>query len=384
MLSIPARRLFLHLPASDLVQFKLVCKSWHKIITGSVLAEYHLQRWKDKIGIMFIATNHILAFEPSYVSLDDISHDHSYAIHKLCPDNPYKFFKYYKILDTCDGLVLTLMRLMVGLNFEEKLLLSNPMTRMGTWLSMPPFGTSRSDRPFQRQWLYPDTKHIIYDASTQMYKVVCRRGEDGECYLMEVANSAQHLTSSWRKITILQSTHPMEYVAASVSGEGKLHWLIVKRLTIQNILEQVVHEDKVKLLTLDITTEKFIEVNCPLPYDQNNNMTLSISGSNGKFYQMRFTVCNDFELWDLRDLNSHRPTWFKRHFPMSVCTTLLPYLESFICESKDGGKVIFMSQDSLTFTIYESSTGKCTRHVVGKYFEDGAYVGQNLLFMSIV
>ncbi|KAK4756742.1 hypothetical protein SAY87_006869 [Trapa incisa] len=143
-------------------------------------------------------------------------------------------------------------------------------------------------------------------------------------------------------------------VRASVSCEGKLHWLMTKKRDI---------EEKVKLLTLDVATEKFDEMECCLPFDRNNN-PLKFSGSNGKFYHMRVTSWNDFELWDLRDLNNHQPTWFKHQLWINDPTLSIPPLVGwfdFICESQDGGKFIFMRKDRRGFLVYEITTQKFTR-----------------------
>ncbi|KAK4774727.1 hypothetical protein SAY86_009662 [Trapa natans] len=338
--------IFLQLPIRDLVQLKLVCKSWNKLITSPMLVECHLKRSKDNSGIMFVVTHHHLDLEPYYISFNDIDHDRSYAIEKLCSDNPYKFLKYYEILDSCNGLVLTLIRLNGDLIFDERLLVCNPMTKLAIFLPIPPCGTGSS--------LYPHTKHIIYHTSIYKYKVVWRCGEDGEYYIMEVdTSSRQQLTSSWRNIT--PSILSTDNVRASVSCEGKLHWLMTKKRDI---------EEKVKLLTLDVATEKFDEMECCLPFDRNNNNPLKFSGSNGKFYHMRVTSWNDFELWDLRDLNNHQPKWFKHQLWINDPTLSIPPLVGwfdFICESQDGGKFIFMRKDRRGFLVYEITTQKFTR-----------------------
>ncbi|KAK4756741.1 hypothetical protein SAY87_006868 [Trapa incisa] len=234
---------FLRLPVRDLILLKLVCKYWYKLITSPTLAKCHLQRSKANSGIMFALIHHHFYLEPYYLSLDDFSSGQTYKIKKLCSHHPYKFFKYYETLDSFNGLVLNLVILNGG--FDKRLLLCNPMTKLDTFLPIPPCGTGTD--------LNPHTNHIIYDASIHRYKVVWRCKKDGRCYIIQVDTpSRQQLTSSWRNIT--PST---ENVRASVSCEGNLHWLMMKKRD---------PEDKVKILTLDVATEKFDEIDCYLPF----------------------------------------------------------------------------------------------------------------------
>lgn len=354
--------ILLRLPAGDLVRFKLVCRSWYKVITSPLFAESHLQHRNGHGGIVFVLCHSDNVMQPFYLSVEDSSA--GLYVDKLCYDfghcrrllscDPRKFWVHYDVLDSCDGLLLTritsdrqLFKTRLGsdlgsksMRLKEALLVCNPITRLSRLLPVP-----------DGIWTY-EKGHIIYDVSLQRYKIVVTASSHRfvrECYLTEL-DSSKHRLTSWRKLKVtpeeLQGT-----VTATVSCEGKLHWL----MTMSG------EPREVRLLTLDLTTEKFGAVYCSLlPFAPSNGWPVRFSGSNGKFYHMKVTSQNRFELWGLRDLNN-RPTWFRRQFTVSA-PPHPSWDDSYelIGECEDDKKFVFMSKTTVTSIVYEMTSRRCT------------------------
>ncbi|KAK4756716.1 hypothetical protein SAY87_006843 [Trapa incisa] len=360
--------IFLQLPASDLFQFKSICKSWHDLITSPFFSECHLRRWKGHRGLSFVLHSRFL---------DDIEFFHlshygdNYVMDKLCHDYPPETsLNDDNILDSRDGLLLIKTRFSKpdenGLLYQEKLLMCNPVTRSYRLLPIPPL-PSRQD-----QWLSQNTGHIVYDDYVRRYKIVWRYGKSEEYYIfdMETNSSECEIKSKWRRITSSQEfnregeRHFRGFAAANVFFEGKLYWLMV-------IIGDP--EDKLMLLTLDVVTEKFHRVYCPrIPFLKRINWPLQFSGSNGKFYHVEFSSPYEFRLTSLEGLNDHRPTWVKRRLCVNASPTPILLLERWsniahVFEEDDN--VIFITRSGDAFSMYDMISGKITSISLANYKE---------------
>ncbi|KAK4756714.1 hypothetical protein SAY87_006841 [Trapa incisa] len=352
-------QIFLRLPARDLFPFKSISTYWNDLIMSRLFVNSHLRRWNGRAGVTFMMGTY-LEFELFHLYLDGDKH----AINKLYQKYPPEWsLKGDYIIDSCDGLVLVQARLLK--TNEKHLLLSNPVT--GSYVFLP-------NPPFYSEWSPEKTGHILYDASLKRYKVLYRYKYE-EYYIIDVDNNSGLTSESeWRKISssqwrpwVSRESEPeyREYNAGDVLFEGKFHSVIGFEGD---------PDENLRLLTLDVATEKFHRVDCPpRPFARRSGWPLSFSGSNGKFYYMEFTPSLDgIQLMGLADLNHLRPTWFKRLLPLNVppiWVLLLEYSSEDAHVFEHDSKIVFMNKIYNSFMIYEMDSGKCSCISLADYTE---------------
>ncbi|KAK4760192.1 hypothetical protein SAY87_023323 [Trapa incisa] len=355
--------IFLLFPASEVVKFMPVCRSWYNLITSPHFTETHHRRWNHHEQIVLIP----LAFEETVMyqsidnstaglNLDKLLHDFARPSWLPYRNHDKEFLFYYEILDSCDGLLLIHMaschREDPESGLKKALLVCNP-----------------------KKTCYYIVLSLVYDSSIKRYKVLWARameeGCDIECYLIDV-DPDEHQATPWRKLGLL----PMQTsstVEETVSYEGKIHWLISA--------EQ--DSGDLTLITLDVATEKFKIIACPsLPFDPQDVCPI-YTGSKGKFYHLRSLVelheteVWEFELWYLK-CNDH-PNWFKHRFTVSPPPTSSPYIDfiNFIGELEEGKRFVFECRE--TFVVYETTSGRCTNN-----FPQDSYIDFHSVLPSII
>lgn len=297
-------KILLLLSVDELIQLMGVCKLWFKLITSKHFSRAHVNHWRHDSVFEFVssARGGGLGFAEQllYLSLEFSSMEVvKAAIHDLhlegCLNNTIKRFLnpkktiQFMVLDSCEGLLLIVIKGYSFIDIKSRLIVCNPFTK--SCRQLPEIRELHNLMGGIVDWC---TWTITYDALAGRYKVfgMTKSTERGRCFIfdLEYENESVEI-HSWKQLSI---PLPLGYwmTSQSASENGKIHFLAKDGKPCPS---------EGFLVSIDVSKEEW-KVSSFFTLPSGN-----ITEANGAFHHIKSLNNQEFEHWVLVDFDN--PRW---------------------------------------------------------------------------
>ncbi|MFS8020039.1 putative F-box domain-containing protein [Helianthus anomalus] len=261
------------LPAKSLVQFRTVSKAWKSLIDSSqFIVEYSGRHTQEQHLLVRYSHN----FEQKYVSIVD---DHTFPEQKVSPTipPPVNMLNYASIIGSSHGLLCLYCNYREGLcgpySGTDMAFLWNLSIRKVVAVVVPNVGCDMYEMVLGfgvcRETIEPKIVKVTHiKRFSDMESISCIPWQ------VEIFTLS---TGAWRTpySTNLPFNKSIEFNYFKVTVDGFMYWLVIERNTMDGVLSSCN-----LIISFDMTSEEFREVNLPDSLAHQSDINLSMSTRN--------------------------------------------------------------------------------------------------------